>query len=141
MLGLTLNPLNLIALPLVFAIGIDNGIYLVADCRRQIAAGRKSFEPSADMLSSVIVTSLTSIVGFGSLIIASHQGMFSIGILLALGVASSLLVSLLLMPPILVLVARHQPAQMEPVRIIRKTETTAGDASKSQPQPQKKKAA
>ena len=139
MLGLNLNPLNLIALPLVFAIGIDNGIYLVADCRRQIAAGKKSFEPSADMLSSVIVTSLTSIVGFGSLIVASHQGMFSIGVLLALGVASSLLVSLLLMPPILVLVARHQPAPMEPVRVIRKADTTVEEATK--PQPQKKKAA
>ena len=140
MLGLTLNPLNLIALPLVFAIGIDNGIYLVADCRQQIAAGKKTFEPSADMLSSVIVTSLTSIVGFGSLAIAAHYGMFSIGILLSLGVASSLLVSLFLMPPILALVAQHQPAPMEPVRIIRKTDTTVAEVVKT-PQPPKKKAA
>lgn len=140
MLGLTFNPLNLIALPLVFAIGIDNGIYLVADCRRQIAAGKNTFEPSADMLSSVIVTSLTSIVGFGSLIIASHQGMFSMGILLALGVASSLLVSLLLMPSILVLVARHQPAPMEPVRIIRKPDATADESTKAQTPPKKKAA-
>jgi predicted RND superfamily exporter protein len=138
--GLTFNPLNLIALPLVFAIGIDNGIYLVADCRRQIMAGKKSFEPSADMLSSVIVTSLTSIVGFGSLAVASHQGMFSIGILLAVGVASSLIVSLFLMPPILVLVAQHQPAPMAPVRVIRGPEIAADDAAKSQSQ-QKKKAA
>lgn len=141
LLGLTLNPLNLIALPLVFAIGIDNGIYLVADCRQQIAAGKKTFEPSADMLSSVIVTSLTSIVGFGSLTIAAHYGMFSIGILLSLGVASSLLVSLFLMPPILALVAQHQPAPMEPVRIIRKTDTTAAEAVKTPQQQQKKKAA
>ena len=137
LLGITLNPLNLIALPLVFAIGIDNGIYLVADCRRQIAAGKKTYQPSADMLSSVIVTSLTSIVGFGSLVIASHQGMFSIGILLALGVASSLVVSLFLLPPILVLVAFHQPAPMEPVRIIRKPEAPAEDAA-AKPQAQQK---
>jgi len=140
LLGLSFNPLNLIALPLVFAIGIDNGIYLVADCRRQIAAGKKSFEPSPDMLSSVIVTSLTSIVGFGSLVVASHQGMFSMGILLALGVGSSLLVSLLLMPSLLVLVARHQPAPMEPVRIIRKPEATTDEAAKAAPQPKKKAA-
>lgn len=140
LLGLSFNPLNLIALPLVFAIGIDNGIYLVADCRRQIAAGKNSFEPSADMLSSVIVTSLTSIVGFGSLVIASHQGMFSMGILLALGVGSSLLVSLLLMPSLLVLVARHQPAPMEPVRIIRRTDATPEEPAKPAPQPKKKAA-
>ncbi len=140
LLGLSFNPLNLIALPLVFAIGIDNGIYLVADCRRQIAAGKKSFEPSPDMLSSVIVTSLTSIVGFGSLVVASHQGMFSMGILLALGVGSSLLVSLLLMPSLLVLVALHQPAPMEPVRIIRKPEATTEEPAKAGPQPKKKAA-
>lgn len=142
LLGISLNPLNLIALPLVFAIGIDNGIYLVADCRRQIAAGNKTYEPSADMLSSVIVTSLTSIAGFGSLAIAAHQGMFSIGILLAIGVASSLVVSLFLMPPILVMVARHQPAPMAPVRVIRKPDVSTDDAaSKAAATPQKNRKA
>ncbi len=147
LLGLELNPVNLIALPLIFAIGVDNGIYLVSDCRGQIAAGKESYEPSADTLSSMMVTSLTSIVGFGSLMIASHQGMFSIGVLLALGVASSLVVSLVLMPPLLLLVARHQPASMEPVRIIRKAEGESGemsapkDASQKAAQQQKSKKA
>jgi predicted RND superfamily exporter protein len=145
LLGLELNPLNLIALPLVFAIGIDNGIYLVSDCRKQIAAGKEAYEPSVDTVSSMLVTSLTSIVGFGSLMIASHQGMFSIGVLLALGVASSLAVSLVLMPPLLVLVARHQPAPMEPVQIIRKTDvadaSTAKEAAAKQAAQQKAKKA
>lgn len=146
MLKLPLNPVSLIALPLVFAIGIDNGIYLVTDCRKQIAAGAAAYEPSVDTVSSMLVTSLTSIVGFGSLMIASHQGLFSIGVLLALGVASSLVVSLVLMPPLLALVARHQPASMEPVRIIRRPETGEdnagqGASTKSPPQAKAKKAA
>ncbi len=145
LLKLELNPMNLIALPLVFAIGIDNGIYLVSDCRKQISSGKESYEPSADTLSSVLVTSLTSIAGFGSLMIAAHNGMFSIGLLLAIGVASSLLVSLALMPPVLALVARYSPAEMEPVRILRRDDAEAGEgaskeAPKAQPQ-QKKKAA
>lgn len=145
--GMELNPLNLIALPLVFAIGIDNGIYLVADCRRQIAEGREQYELSPETFSSVLVTSLTSIAGFGSLLIASHRGIFGMGLLLAVGVASCLLVAVLLMPSLLTLVARHQPASMDPVRIIRgdqKTEETesapaARDAQK--PAPKTKKAA
>lgn len=145
LLKLELNPMNLIALPLVFAIGIDNGIYLVSDCRKQISSGKDGYEPSADTLSSVLVTSLTSIVGFGSLMIASHNGMFSIGLLLAIGVASSLLVSLALMPPVLALVARYSPAEMEPVRILRRDDAEGGESGaketpKAQPQ-QKKKAA
>lgn len=144
LLKLELNPMNLIALPLVFAIGIDNGIYLVSDCRKQISAGKDGYEPSVDTLSSVLVTSLTSIAGFGSLMIASHNGMFSIGLLLAIGVASSLLVSLALMPPVLALVARYSPAEMEPVRILRRddAETSEGSARETaKPQQQQKKKA
>ena len=115
---------------------------MVSDCRKQIAAGKDCFEPSADTISSMLVTSLTSIVGFGSLMIAAHHGMFSIGLLLALGVASSLLISLVLMPPLLVLVAKHQPASMEPVRIIRRSEgeaeATAGKDAAKQAAPQQK---
>ncbi|MGV2335373.1 MAG UNVERIFIED_CONTAM: MMPL family transporter [Planctomycetaceae bacterium] len=124
--GLELNPLNLIALPLVFAIGIDNGIYLVADCRRQIAEGKEQYEMSPETFSSVLVTSLTSIAGFGSLLIAAHQGIFSMGLLLSLGVASCMMVAVLLMPSLLTLVARHQPASMDPVRIIRGEQKTDG---------------
>jgi hypothetical protein len=128
---LELNPLNLIALPLVFAIGIDNGIYLVADCRRQIAEGREQYEMSPETFSSVLVTSLTSIAGFGSLLIASHRGLFGMGLLLAVGVASCLVVAVLLMPALLTLVARHQPASLSPVRIIRGEKTT--DESEAAP--------
>lgn len=146
LLGLQLNPMNLIALPLVFAIGVDNGIYLVADCRRQIAAGREGYLPSSDTLSSVIVTSLTSIAGFSGLLVSAHAGLFSVGLLLAIGVACCLVVSLLLLPPILTLVARHQPASMEPVKVIREKSGAAEDtaardaAAKSTPQKGKKAA-
>jgi predicted exporter len=129
LLGLQLNPMSLMALPLVFAIGVDNGIYLVADCRRQIAAGKEGYLPSTDTLSSVIVTSLTSIAGFSGLLVSAHAGLFSIGLLLAIGVACCLVVSLLLMPPVLTLVARHQPAQMEPVKVIREKTTDAADSA------------
>lgn len=146
LLGLQLNPMNLIALPLVFAIGVDNGIYLVADCRRQIAAGKEGYLPSSDTLSSVIVTSLTSIAGFSGLLISSHAGLFSVGLLLAIGVACCLVVSLLLLPPVLTLVAKHQPASMEPVKVIREKvgaadDTAARDAAAKNAQQKGKKAA
>ncbi len=47
--------------------------------------------------------------------IAAHQGLKSVGIVLALGIASCLAVALILLPPLLVLVARYQPASLEPV--------------------------
>ncbi|MCA9058120.1 MAG: MMPL family transporter, partial [Planctomycetaceae bacterium] len=134
MLHLDFNPVNLIVLPLVLGVGVDNGIHLVQDCRRQILRGAANeYSPSSDCMTGVIVTSLTSIVGFGSLMVASHRGLFSLGIVMALGVAGCLFVCLTLMPPVLSLVARHQPASMEPIRIRRpKAESDDADDEKDQ---------
>jgi len=100
----------------VLGIGVDDGIHMVHDYRRQLADGAKEYKPSGDTVNGVLLTSLTSIVGFGSLMIAAHQGLKSVGIVLALGIASCLAVALILLPPLLVLVARYQPASLEPVR-------------------------
>ena len=104
-----LNPLNLVVLPLVLGIGVDDGVHMVHDYRRQLAAGSRDYSPSGETLTGVILTSLTSIVGFGSLMIAGHQGLVSVGMVMAIGVASCLLVALVPLPAILTLVARHQP--------------------------------
>jgi predicted RND superfamily exporter protein len=115
LLQVDFNPLNLIVLPLVLGIGVDGGIHIVHDYRRQVAAGSKEYSPSGETLKGVILTSLTSIVGFGSLMIAGHQGLVSVGLVMAIGVASCLLVALIPLPALLTLVARHQPPSMEPL--------------------------
>lgn len=109
------NPINLVVMPLVLGIGVDDGIHMVHDYRRQLSSGSKEYTPSGDTINGVLFTSLTSIVGFGSLMVSAHQGLKSVGIVLALGVACCLAVALLLIPPLLVLVARYQPASLEPV--------------------------
>lgn len=117
LLNVDFNPINLIVLPLVLGIGVDDGVHLVHDYRRQLASGATEYTPSGDTVNGVLLTSLTSIIGFGSLMIASHQGLRSVGIVLALGVASCLAVALILVPALLVLVAKHQPASLEPIPI------------------------
>ena len=127
-LNVDFNPLNLVALPLVLGIGVDDGVHMVHDYRRQLMSGSKKYTPSGDTVNGVLLTSLTSIIGFGSLMISAHMGLKTVGIVLALGIASCLAVALLLVPPILVLVAKHQPASFEPV-IVRKPRKKAEEAS------------
>ena len=115
LLQVNLNPINLIVLPLILGIGVDDGIHIVHDYRRQVAAGRRDYVPSGDTLVGVILTSLTTMVGFDSLLIAGHQGLQSVGIVMAIGVGCCLLVALIPLPAILTLVARHQPPSMEPL--------------------------
>lgn len=129
LLNIDFNPINLVVLPLVLGIGVDDGIHMVHDYRRQLSNGTKEYLPSGDTINGVLFTSLTSIVGFGSLMVSSHLGLKSVGMVLALGVTSCLAVALLLVPPLLVLVAKYQPASLEPViiRAPKKKKAEAGE--------------
>ena len=50
---------------------------------------------------AVLLSSLTTMVGFGSLMAADHMGVYSLGLVLTLGVGSCLLASITLLPALL----------------------------------------
>jgi hypothetical protein len=97
----------MIVLPLILGIGIDDGVHIVHDFRRQ--TGRYRMTPST--ASAVLITSLTTMVGFGSLMIASHQGLQSLGRVLTIGVSCCLFSSLVVLPAILALMTAGRPCE------------------------------
>ena len=97
LLDIPLNPANMIVLPLILGIGIDDGVHVVHDYRRQKGTYRLSNSTAA----AVLLTSLTTMVGFGSMMIAGHQGLRSLGRVLTIGVACCLFTSLILLPALL----------------------------------------
>jgi len=104
LLDIPLNPANMIVLPLILGIGIDDGVHVVHDFRRQ----RGRYRISASTASAVLITSLTTMVGFGSLMIASHRGLQSLGRVLTIGVSCCLFTSLVMLPAILILATRRR---------------------------------
>ena len=102
LLDIPLNPANMIVLPLLLGIGIDDGVHIVHDFRRQ--EGRFRISPST--ANAVLLTSLTTMVGFGSLMIADHRGLQSLGRVLTIGVSCCLFSSLIILPAILRLFTR-----------------------------------
>ena len=52
---------------------------------------------------AILVASLTTMVGFGSLAFASHRGMASLGTLLFLGVGACLVAAVVVLPNLLLL--------------------------------------
>jgi hypothetical protein len=97
LLNIPLNPANLIALPLILGIGIDYGVHIV----HEYAACPGRWRLSASTAVAVLIDSLTTIVGFGSLMIATHQGLASLGRVLTLGVTCCLFTSLVMLPALL----------------------------------------
>lgn len=103
-LKVPLNPANLIVLPLVLGIGVDDGVHVLHDFRGRTGP----YVMSSSTIHGVLLTSLTSMIGFGTLMIASHRGLSSLGLVLLLGVGSCLLVALVPLPAVLRLVSESQ---------------------------------
>jgi hopanoid biosynthesis associated RND transporter like protein HpnN len=98
-IDIPLNPANLIVLPLILGIGIDSGVHIIHDYRSQ--SGK--YKITASTALAVLITSLTTIIGFGSMMIASHRGLQSLGRVLVIGVACCLFTSIVVLPAALTL--------------------------------------
>ena len=60
-------------------------------------------------MNAIVLTSLTSMIGFGSMMIAAHRGLYSVGLVLVIGVGSCLFVSLVPLPAILTVLRKLFP--------------------------------
>jgi hypothetical protein len=102
MCGIDLNPANMIILPLIVGIGVDGGVHIVHD----FLAQQDRYVTSGSTFNAVLLNGATTITGFGSMLIAHHRGLFSLGLVLSLGVAACLFVSLVFLPAVLTMVSR-----------------------------------
>jgi len=87
--GIKVNLFNMVAAVLVIGLAADYGIFIVCTCVEV---------PNNATFNAVLVSGLTTFVGFGALIIARHPSMNSIGITVAAGIVPSLLCALTLLP-------------------------------------------
>lgn len=94
------NPANIMTLPLVVGIGVTNAIHILGKFHED---GEVSlFSGSAG--KAVLVSGLTTIAGFGSLIMAEHRGISSLGSMMSLGTLACMLVALIAVPALLALI-------------------------------------
>ncbi len=104
-LGIEFNPANIVTLPLIIGIDVAFGVYIIDRYRED---GRfKIFSESTG--KAIIMSSLTSLFGFSSLLISQFQGMYSIGQLMSLGIAIGLVTAIFFLPQILVLLKPRVP--------------------------------
>ena len=105
MLDIPLNPANLIILPLILGIGVDNGVHVLHDFHLK---PNRVYSTSASTINAIALTSTTTMVGFGSMMVSAHRGLHSLGAVLTIGVGACLFVSLVTLPALLTLISRHR---------------------------------
>jgi predicted RND superfamily exporter protein len=98
-LGLRLNYFNLVVLPSMIGIGIDNSVHLYTRYQEEGLGSLKFVMRRTGLL--IAITSFTSIAGFFGLIFSGHRGLFSMGITAVIGISLTLIASYLFVPVIL----------------------------------------
>jgi predicted RND superfamily exporter protein len=93
LLDIPLNPANIIVLPLTLGIGMESGINLIHEMRCRRGAYRGAGNA---VIVAVVVNTLTTMVGFGALMIANHQGLQSLGRVLTISMGCCMFNALLL---------------------------------------------
>jgi predicted exporter len=88
-LGLEFNLFNVIATILVIGLGVDYGIFMV--CKVTEGLDRATGK-------AVLVSGLTTLAGFGALVMARHPALHSIGVTVLLGIGSAIPAALLVIP-------------------------------------------
>ena len=100
--GIDFNPANIMTLPLVVGIGVTNGIHIL----NRFAEERDPGILGKSTGKAVLVSGLTTIAGFGSLVIAQHRGISSLGFTMAVGVTTCMVVGLTFLPALLKLLGK-----------------------------------
>ncbi len=108
--GVPFNPANIMTLPLVIGIGVTNGIHIL----NRFAEERTPGILARSTGKAVLVSGLTAIAGFGSLILAKHRGIHSLGFIMSVGIATCMLAGLTFLPALLNLISRWRPLIKNP---------------------------
>jgi hopanoid biosynthesis associated RND transporter like protein HpnN len=105
LIGVPFNFADVIVLPLLLGIGVDTSIHLVH--RARVARPGEPSLLKTSTANAVVFSAATTIASFGSLAFATHRGMASLGQLLTLGVAVTVLCNLVVLPALLELRSRR----------------------------------
>ncbi len=104
-LHLDFNFLNLLVLTMIVGIGIDDGVHLVNTFKQ--AKNDNMLEEVSQTGRAVILTSLTTLVGFGSIALSHYPGLRSMGYVAIIGISACLFASIIVLAAIFPIISGH----------------------------------
>jgi len=106
LLDMSFNQANVLFLPLILGEGMEYGIVILT--RWKIDQAARNITLPASTAKGVTLSALTTAVGFGSLMVSGHQGVFSLGLLATVGSTNVLLAALSVLPAFLRLLEKQE---------------------------------
>ena len=103
--GISFNSANIIVMPLVLGIAVDSGIYIINRFRREDGSAASVVMSSTGV--GVLLNTLTIMASFGALMVAHHQGVFSIGAVMSLGMVACQIAFMITLPAVLTLAGKR----------------------------------
>ncbi len=106
--GLKINFLNFIALPITFGIGVDYAVNVFHRYREECLRRKGEQKIDATIAAvfhtggAVVLASFTTVIGWGSLLIAGNQAFVSFGKIAVLGEVACVLVAVLIVPSFII---------------------------------------
>jgi len=99
LMGGKINVINMAAIPIILAVGVDGGIHFMVRFRE--SQTRNPAEIIREVGPGIWGSAATTILGFGSIAYSYTPGMASMGYLVVIGTVTSVLASLFFLPGIL----------------------------------------
>jgi predicted RND superfamily exporter protein len=130
-LGMTVNPANIIVLPLLFGIGVDSGVHILH--RFRLNPRERPLGLTHGTGKGVTLTSLTTMAGFGAMLVARHRGIQGLGLVLTMGIGFTLLACWTLLPAVLELRRRSHAQNAADRRAARLADRSESETRRSRP--------
>ena len=90
--------MTIVIVPLVIGAGIDDGVHLLS---RWYIENKNVHQTLRSVATPIIGTTLTSMIGFGSLMLSANPGFRQLGLVVMAGLGFCLLISLFILPQML----------------------------------------
>ncbi|MCI0511667.1 MMPL family transporter [candidate division KSB1 bacterium] len=103
LIGLKLNFINLIALPIIVGTGVDNSVHFYHRYKEDHTLWFAFYHTGMAMLLST----LTTVIGFGSLFFAQHRGLRTLGMVAVMGLLLNLLITFIILPLLIKINKQH----------------------------------
>gem|GEM_PF-117357 len=102
LLGMKYNFMNFMAIPVILGIGIDDGVHALHRFQEEgDGDGGRVYNAFRFVGRAILLTTVTTMIGFGSLGFQLHVAMASFGIVLMLGVGACFVCTILFLPAVM----------------------------------------